>query len=102
MTLEALTTRYLARGGPAPPDGTPPAGWLARMLAEARAAWPDLAVSDEAFVDHLAGLIRGDGPVVADLRAEDLMLACACRLGDTSAIATFIARHGDMLRTVFH
>lgn len=101
MADDALSLRYLERGGRSAPEL---AGWIAGLLTRGRAAWPELAVSDEAFVDHLAGLPgagEADGPG-AQLHADDLMLACACRLGDVRAIQAFVHRHGATLRAVFN
>jgi RNA polymerase sigma-70 factor (ECF subfamily) len=73
------------------------------LLAAARAAWPDFVVDDEAFVDHLAGVPHGDevGAPLVGLRADDLMLACACKLGDAAALRAFEARFGELLRASF-
>jgi RNA polymerase sigma-70 factor, ECF subfamily len=101
--LQRLTLRFLAGGGPAFAPEPALEAWLGEMLAAGRSAWPELGVSDEAFVDHLAGLsYAGDGPAPMEgLRADDLMLACACRLGEPQAIQAFVRRHDDMLRAVF-
>lgn len=49
----------------------------------ARAAWPTLTVSPEAFAAHLA---RGGA---GDKHASDLFVACACAAGDPTAIVLF-------------
>jgi RNA polymerase sigma-70 factor (ECF subfamily) len=61
---------------------------LARMLSEGRAAWPAVAVSDEAYVRYLAERAPADDESPLDaLHAADLYLACACANGDAQAIA---------------
>jgi len=98
----ALALRFHEQGGRAAPEPRL-REWLGDLLARGRAAWPELAVTDEAFVDHIAGLPRTDDadPTDARLHADDLMLACACRLGDARAIQAFVQRHGETLRAVF-
>lgn len=69
---------------------------LAAALARARAAWPDLALADAAFIDHLArSAARFADPVAAlgDLHAVDLYLARACVDGAPGAVAAFERRH---------
>jgi RNA polymerase sigma-70 factor (ECF subfamily) len=61
---------------------------LRRMLAAARAAWPAIAVSDEAYVRYVAErAARGEGTRLQDLHAADVYLACACAARDPQAIA---------------
>lgn len=64
---------------------------LAEILAAARERYPELTVSDEAYVVHLARRVDPSVPVVEELalrrRTEDLLLACACAEGDRAAIA---------------
>ena len=63
---------------------------VARALAEARLAWPDVALDDDAFA---ASVARVAGEVsdaaVAKLRTADLYLATACARGEPAAIAAF-------------
>jgi RNA polymerase sigma-70 factor (ECF subfamily) len=62
------------------------------LVAEGRAAWPDLAVEPKALVAFIARQLEEDqepGEVLDSLRPGDLYLACACSLGDTLALATF-------------
>jgi RNA polymerase sigma-70 factor (ECF subfamily) len=62
------------------------------MVAEGRAAWPDLSVEPKALVAFVARQL-GDGQdpaeVLDGLRPGDLYLACGCALGDGAAIAAF-------------
>jgi len=63
---------------------------LSAAAARGRRAWPQLALTDEQFVRHLAPrLVSGRDPIVAieGLRAEELFLACACAHGDPAAVA---------------
>jgi RNA polymerase sigma-70 factor, ECF subfamily len=53
------------------------------LWAEIRAAWPDIAVGPDVFAAHVATLD------LADVRAADLYLACACCAGDPAALAAF-------------
>ncbi len=70
--------------------GTPAALELALggLVAKARAAWPDLEVDDELFVEHLARHLAADG-VLEAVHASDLYLAFACLLGDPLALEEF-------------
>src|SRR6185369_7147078 len=67
----------------------------------ARTACPGLAVSDEAFVEHLARH-WGDAPIDRWPRehAGDLLLACACARGAEGAVVRFEERHGDVVDRV--
>jgi RNA polymerase sigma-70 factor (ECF subfamily) len=61
---------------------------LARHLASGRSAWPELEVSDAAFLGHLARLLpeeAGDAELGA-VHAADLYLACACAAGGEQAM----------------
>jgi len=65
---------------------------LARVVADAHAAWPDLAVGDAAFVAHLGARAPDDPDRVAALEAmhtRDLYLACALLLGAPGAAERF-------------
>jgi RNA polymerase sigma-70 factor (ECF subfamily) len=65
-------------------------------VARARAERPTLAVDDAAFVAYLAARVPADGDpaaALAELRAGDLLLACACAAGDRGALAAFEAEH---------
>jgi RNA polymerase sigma-70 factor (ECF subfamily) len=65
---------------------------LVELIAEARAAWPAIALDQTRFARHLAARIP-DGEdartVVRTLRIADLYLACACADGDAVALALF-------------
>lgn len=77
---------------------------LAGLLARGRAAHPDLAVDDLAFVRRLARCVAGDGDGTArplqQLHVEDLYLACACAAGASRAAARFEERCGPRLKAV--
>jgi len=65
---------------------------LQAALASAHAAWPDVAIDDEAFVAHLAARVPEPADATAalgGLRVDDLYLACGCALGLPAAIAAF-------------
>ncbi len=74
-------------------------GALPRMLAEGRAAWPDLVVPAEAYVRYVAERApSGPASRLSDLHAADLYLACACAAGDDKAIAALERHHlGDLV-----
>ena len=58
---------------------------LAGLIAAGRAAWPGVEVDGAAFAAFLAEREAGE-----TLHAADLYLACACALGDQTAIAAFL------------
>jgi RNA polymerase sigma-70 factor (ECF subfamily) len=77
---------------------------LGQTLDAARAAWPTVVLSDDAFLGHLAGVLRrGASRSVEELVARgttgDLYLACGCASGDPAALAAFEAHHLSGLDT---
>lgn len=107
-----LAPLFLGELGPACRDQLHAAGVdvehiLARHVEAARAAWPALDLPAEDFVRHIAAVV--DGPdespdaALADLRAADLYLACACARGVTAALRelerSFIATLDAPLRS---
>jgi RNA polymerase sigma-70 factor (ECF subfamily) len=59
---------------------------MATMFERGRAAWPEIALDERTFADHLARLsATGE-------HAEDLYLACACAHGDRAAVTAFERR----------
>jgi RNA polymerase sigma-70 factor (ECF subfamily) len=68
---------------------------LAERLATARAAWPDVAVADDAVLVHLASRLSPGEPSVAAaltaLRVDGLYLVAGCVQGDDKAIARLTA-----------
>jgi RNA polymerase sigma-70 factor, ECF subfamily len=67
---------------------------LARLVAEARRAWPPVLVSDTSFLTYLAARIPAGvdlGQALEELRTSDLYLACACGCGDPAALLAFDA-----------
>jgi RNA polymerase sigma-70 factor (ECF subfamily) len=68
---------------------------LERLLLEARAAWPNLAVDDAAFAAFVAERVADEPDPIAALDAvcaQDLYLACACIEGVPGALAE-LERH---------
>ena len=67
---------------------------LAGALALGREAWPELAVTDEAYVDLLAARTPERGAPELELGKlclDDLYLVCACLTGDARALKAFEA-----------
>jgi RNA polymerase sigma-70 factor (ECF subfamily) len=65
---------------------------LRHALDSAREKWGIVGVSDEDFVEHLAGCFRGEGEILealTGLHTADLFLACACLHGDRRALQAF-------------
>jgi RNA polymerase sigma-70 factor (ECF subfamily) len=65
---------------------------LGALLARAKAAHPEVALADAAFLAFLARKIAPDAEVraaLAELRAEGLYLACAASHGDPAALRVF-------------
>jgi RNA polymerase sigma-70 factor (ECF subfamily) len=62
------------------------------LLAQARAAWPDVALADDLFAAHLAERLPPDvavGAALETIHGSDLYLACACLHGDARAQRLF-------------
>lgn len=67
---------------------------LARLLATARDAWPDLPVARPAFFRFIGQCVAGHEVTrerIDKLHAADLYLACACAGGSDSACRAFVA-----------
>ncbi len=65
---------------------------LPAVLQRARAAWPNLGVTDRQFVEYLAERMPSDGSParwLGTVQAADLYLCCACAAGDASALGNF-------------
>jgi RNA polymerase sigma-70 factor (ECF subfamily) len=65
---------------------------LESSLRAAREAWPDVALSPEAFASCLGTHVGDEGSLLEALdalRAPDLYLACACARGDERALRAF-------------
>ena len=73
---------------------------LDALVAAARAAWPDLCLTAEGFVRHLADRApEGAGEAwLGDVVAADLYLAAACAGGDAAAVTAFHALHDATIR----
>lgn len=69
----------------------PSAAAFSARLAEARAAYPGVTLSEADFVAHVASKLeeRGEGAALTDLRTTELFLAYACVKRDEVAIASF-------------
>jgi RNA polymerase sigma-70 factor (ECF subfamily) len=62
----------------------------ARIAAAGRAAWPDVALSEEAIAERVATRLRDDpGAQLDGLHDADLYLALALAAGDTPALKIF-------------
>lgn len=86
----ALVAAFLAaRPTPAgqAPDGPALGAKLEAVIAAGRAAWPTIAVPDDALVAYLAERVTGQE--LAQARAPELYLACACLRGDPAAVTVF-------------
>jgi RNA polymerase sigma-70 factor, ECF subfamily len=69
---------------------------LERLVAESRAAWPDVQIRTEEFVGYLAARVPPDQPIrdaLHSLYVTDLYLACGCAIGNTKAIAALEAHY---------
>ena len=78
---------------------------LRSLIDEARAAWPDVALPDDAFLEAVARGIAEEGDplhALASTRAADLFLACACAVGDPRALAHFDAEFLGPLSARLH
>ncbi len=67
---------------------------LRALIDEARAAWPDVELPEDAFLEAVARGIAEEGDPLAALastRAADLFLASACAAGEPHALAHFDA-----------
>jgi RNA polymerase sigma-70 factor (ECF subfamily) len=63
---------------------------LAQIVQAGRDAWPDLHVTDVAFVRFVGERAAGaPASWLLDLPAADLYLACGCAAGDAAALAAF-------------
>ena len=74
---------------------------LSGLIARGRAAYPDLEVSDAAFISHVAEHLDPTGAVheaLVSLQAEALFLACACTLGRSAAVVAFEREHFHQVR----
>jgi len=74
---------------------------LGQICAMATAAWPTIAMDHGAFLPHMARHLPPEVPAVqslALLRIEELYLACACALGNETALGELLALHGSAIR----
>jgi RNA polymerase sigma-70 factor (ECF subfamily) len=92
-SLSAQLAVYAADATGAAPSSSPELeARLGTLLADGRAAWPALPLSDEELLRYLADRIPEGASLpgaLDSLRAADLHLACACALGKPRALETF-------------
>ncbi len=72
-----------------------PDGALQAVLEAAHAAWPDVQISDERFLEYVQDRLPPGETVEAALAAlhtGDLYLACACAQGNDRALRHFEER----------
>lgn len=92
-SLSAQLAAYAADAtGGAPPSTPELEARLGALLADGRAAWPALPLSDEELLRYLADRIPEGASLpgaLDSLHAADLYLACACALGKPRALESF-------------
>jgi RNA polymerase sigma-70 factor (ECF subfamily) len=66
-------------------------GVLGDILEHAQAAWPDVHVDEDIFLEYVAQKLPEEATLrsLLELKAGDLYLACACVQGDACALAVF-------------
>jgi RNA polymerase sigma-70 factor (ECF subfamily) len=96
MPISAAVPQFLARVAGRERFAGVPRGdleaALQALVTVARAAWPGVALEADVFVAHLAERLPAEGAplgLLAETRAADLYLACACAEGDPRAHAAF-------------
>jgi RNA polymerase sigma-70 factor (ECF subfamily) len=65
---------------------------LAALVTAGRAAWPSVPLDEDTFLAHLTERLPAEGSpstLLAEARAADLYLACACAEGEPRAHAAF-------------
>lgn len=106
-TLTSLFLPYLGAESRALADASALEARLEEVLTTVHAAWPDLGVSDEAYLRHLSerlpsGVAPGDA--LREVHAADLYLACACARGLPAAHAAletgFLSKVGPAVARV--
>lgn len=73
---------------------------LARVRAEAAAAWPAFRAPTVAFDEHVASLVERDASRTRELLVPELYLAFACAAGDPAALAVLEKGYLPDLRPV--
>ncbi len=83
------------------PEGVDPpdAASLEAALANARAAWPGVAIDDARLAVFLGARVT-TRTGLPDLAAGDLLVACGCLAGDPAAIEAFESRYLDVVEQV--
>jgi RNA polymerase sigma-70 factor (ECF subfamily) len=76
---------------------------LGDLWVRARVEWPELELSQEAFLDHVAERVPpdADGNVLGELFAADLYLAAACFHREVAAIVACERAHADDIERGF-
>lgn len=98
--VAALCARLAERFGAGAPSTPELAAALATALADARAVWPDFALSASDFAAHVVARLPDDTAPLAALgavRASELYLALACARGEAPALRAFEALYGAEL-----
>lgn len=87
-------------------DGSPKIGAperLERFHAAARARWPAIEVDRATFDTYVTERLPADldpADALADIRGDDLYLACACARGGAGAVQTLEREHDALLSSV--
>jgi RNA polymerase sigma-70 factor (ECF subfamily) len=85
--MDQLSDAFFSAGG-APGDGIERR--IAALVEAGRSAFPEVRLAPEDFARHLGACARD---LSAELRADELWLACACARGDAAALAIFSGRY---------
>ena len=75
-----------------------PEAALQACIARARSRWPDLALDERTFAEHVGARVAPDD--LATAHVEDLWLACACGHAVPGALAAFEREHAGDIRAV--
>src|SRR5450432_2428774 len=76
-------------------------GLVERMVSEAEAEWPQLAVERESFKAHLSTVL-GLASDASSLRVADLYLAYGCQSGDALAVKAFAEKYMPRVALYLH
>lgn len=81
-------------------DAAPDVRSVAQAMARARACWPQITVDDDALRDWLLARVD-ERTELSRMHVGDLLLACACARGDTTALTAFHSTFAGDLEMVF-
>jgi RNA polymerase sigma-70 factor (ECF subfamily) len=73
---------------------------LASAIDEARRAWPEVSLSNEAFAAHVEAKLGARASSRGEIHTTDLFLACACAHRDPAAFRRFEATYFDEIQHV--